>query len=37
MILKIGERAGNENSKHKLERSIDKIVFLLESDNVNDC
>ena len=31
---KIGERAGNENSKRKLERPIDKIVLLLESDNV---
>ena len=31
---KIGERAGDENSKRKLERPIDKIVLLLESDNV---
>ena len=31
---KIGERAGNENSKRKLERPIDKTVLLLESDNV---
>ena len=31
---KIGERAGNENSKRKLERPIDKIVLFLESDNV---
>ena len=34
--LKIGERAVNENSKHKLERPIDKIVLLFESDNDNE-
>ena len=34
VILKIGERAGNENSKRKLEWPTDKIVLLLESDNV---
>ena len=34
MTLKMGERAGNENSKRKLERPIDKIALLLESDNV---
>ena len=36
VTLKIGEPAGNENSKRKLERPIDKIVLLLEIDNVND-
>ena len=36
VTLKIGERAGNENSKHKLEQPIDKIVLLLESDNDNE-
>ena len=34
VTLKMGERAGNENSKRKLERPIDKIALLLESDNV---
>ena len=37
MILKIGERAGNKNSKRELEQPIDKIELLLDSDNVNDC
>ena len=36
VTLKIGECAGNENSKRKLERPIDKIVLLLESDNDNE-
>ena len=36
VTLKIGEHAGNENSKRKLERPIDKIVLLLESDNDNE-
>ena len=36
VTLKIGEHAGNKNTKHKLERPIDKIVLLLGSDNVND-
>ena len=36
VTLKIGERAGNENSKSKLEQPIDKIVLLLESDNDNE-
>ena len=36
VTLKIGECAGNENSKCKLEQPIDKIVLSLESDNVND-
>ena len=35
VTLKIGEHAGNENSKRKLERPIDKIVLLLEGDNDN--
>ena len=34
VTLKIGEPAGNENSKYKLEQPTDKIVLLLESDNV---
>ena len=34
VMLKIGEHARNENSKCKLEQPIDKIVLLLESDNV---
>ena len=34
VTLKIGEYAGNENSKHKLKQPIDKIVLLLESGNV---
>ena len=36
VTLKIVERAGDENSKRKLERPIDKTVLLLESGNVND-
>ena len=36
MTLKIGERAGNENSKRKLEWPTDKIVLLLESDMLNN-
>ena len=36
VTLKISERAGNENSKRKLEQPIEKIVLLLESDNDNE-
>ena len=36
MTLKIGKRAGNENSKRKLEQSMDNIVLLLESGDVNN-
>ena len=36
MTLKIGERAGNENSKRKLEWTTGKIVLLLESDMLNN-
>ena len=36
VTLKIGERAGNENSKRKLEWPTDKIVLLLESDMLNN-
>ena len=36
VTLKIGERAGNENSKRKLVQPIDKIVLLLEIDNYNE-
>ena len=36
MTLKIGERAGIENSKRKLEWPTDKIVLLLESDMLNN-
>ena len=36
VTLKIVERAGDENSKRKLERPFDKTVLLLESGNVND-
>ena len=34
--LKIDNRTGNENSKQKLRWPIDKIVFLLETDFLND-
>ena len=34
LLLPMGERPGNESSKHKLERPISKIVVLLESNGV---
>ena len=34
VLLSMEERSGNENSKHELERPIDKIVLMLGSDEV---
>ena len=34
VILRMGERLGNENSKHELERPVDKIVLIMGSDEV---
>ena len=34
VLLRIGERSGNENSKCELERPIGKIVLIMESDEV---
>ena len=34
VTLKIGEHAGNGNSKCKLEQPIDKIVLFFKRDNV---
>ena len=34
VTLKIGEHAGNENSRCKLEKPIDKIVLLIKSNHV---
>ena len=34
VTLKIGERAGNENSKCKLEQPIDNIVLLPKIENI---
>ena len=34
VLLRMGERSGNENSKRKLERTIDKTVLIMGSDEV---
>ena len=34
VLLRMGERSGNKNSKCELERPIDKIVLILGSDEV---
>ena len=34
VILRMGERLGNENSKRELERPVDKIVLIMGSDEV---
>ena len=34
VLLHMGERSGNENSKRELEQTIDKIVLIMGSDEV---
>ena len=34
VLLRMGERSGNENSKRELEQPIDKIVLIMGSDEV---
>ena len=34
VLLRMGEGSGNENSKRELEQTIDKIVLIMESDEV---
>ena len=34
VLLCMGERSGNENSKRELERPIDKIVLIMGGDEV---
>ena len=34
VLLRMGERPGNENSKSELEQPIDKIMLIMGSDEV---